>query len=259
MKHRVQIPLRHFFATPPTPCPYLPDRMERKVVTLLAGEDPDRLHNALSQAGFRRSQDLAYRPACDECNACVPVRIPVANFVPVRSLRRVLQRNAGIYGRQLSPQATREHYALFRRYLLARHSGGGMADMDFGDYRAMIEDSPVDTHLVEYRRADGELYGVCLTDRMSDGLSLVYSFFDPSGDHLSPGTFMILWHTQRARDISLPYVYLGYWIAESRKMSYKVRFRPLERLGPEGWVALDDPEALAETFATCDQELEAAD
>ena len=239
MKHRVQIPLRHFFATPPTPCPYLPDRLERKVVTLLAGDEPDRLHDALSQAGFRRSQDLAYRPACDDCNACVPVRIPVSRFSPARTLRRTAARNHDITGRQMPAHATREHFALFRRYLLARHAGGGMADMDFADYRAMVEDSPVDTHLVEFRRPDGGLYGLCLTDRMSDGLSLVYSFFEPNLEMLSPGVFMILWHVERARELCLEHVYLGYWIAHSRKMAYKVRFQPLERLSGEGWVPME--------------------
>lgn len=238
MKHRVQIPLRHFFATPPTPCPYLPDRLERKVVTLLAGEDPDRLHEALSQAGFRRSQDLAYRPACDECNACVAVRIPVAEFKPGRSLRRVMARNRGIVGREVPALASREHFSLFRRYLGSRHAGGGMADMDFSDYRAMVEDSPVETLLVEFRHVDGTLHAVCLTDRMRDGLSLVYSFFDPEREAASPGSFIILWHVERARQLDTGYVYLGYWIAESRKMAYKSRFRPLERLGNDGWEPL---------------------
>jgi len=235
VKHRVQIPLRHFFATPPTPCPYLPNRLERKVVTLLAGDDPCRLHEALSQAGFRRSQDLAYRPACDDCNACVPVRIPVARFVPGRSLRRVLARNADVTATELPAEARREHYTLFRRYLAARHAGGGMADMDFADYRAMIEDSPVDTHLVEFRRTDLSLFGVCLTDRMGDGLSLVYSFFDPDLEAFSPGSYIVLWHAERARQLDQDYVYLGYWIGESRKMAYKTRFQPLEALGADGW------------------------
>ncbi len=239
MKHRVQIPLRHFFATPPTPCPYLADRLERKVVTLLAGEDPDQLHDALSLAGFRRSQDLAYRPACDQCSACVPVRVPVARFTPGRSFRRVLARTADVVGREAPVQATREHFALFRRYLATRHSTGGMADMDFGDYRAMVEDSPVRTHLVEFRSGDGALFGVCLTDRMRDGLSLVYSFFEPTQSSRSPGSFIVLWHIARTRELGLDHVYLGYWIAESRKMAYKIRFQPLERLGPEGWEPLD--------------------
>lgn len=240
MKHRVQIPLRHFFATPPTPCPYLPDRLERKVVTLLAGEDPDQLHDALSLAGFRRSQDLAYRPACDQCSACVPVRVPVANFIPRHSFRRVLARNRDVEGREITIQATREHFALFRRYLATRHSSGGMADMDFGDYRAMIEDSPVRTNLVEFRRGT-DLFGVCLTDRMRDGLSLVYSFFEPEFSSRSPGSFIVLWHIERARALGLDHVYLGYWIAESRKMAYKIRFQPLERLGADGWEPFEPP------------------
>jgi len=238
VKHRVQIPLRHFFATPPTPCPYIPGRLERKVVTLLATEEPDKLHDALSQAGFRRSQDLAYRPACDDCNACVPVRVPAANFVADRGQRRILAANEGTVLREVPSVATREHYFLFRLYILARHAGGGMADMDFSDYRAMIEDSPVDTHLAEFREADGHLVGVCLTDRMGDGLSLVYSFFEPSLAARSPGTAMILKQIERVKELGLAHLYLGYWIAESRKMAYKRRFTPLEALRPDGWTRL---------------------
>ena len=238
VKHRVQIPLRHFFATPPTPCPYIPGRLERKVVTLLATEEPDKLHDALSQAGFRRSQDLAYRPACDECNACVPVRVPAADFAPSRGHRRILAANDGVALREVPSLATREHYFLFRRYILARHAGGGMADMDFADYRAMVEDSPVETHLSEFREANGRLVGVCLTDRMGDGLSLVYSFFEPSLADRSPGTAMILKQIDRVRELGLQHLYLGYWIAESRKMAYKRRFSPLEALRPDGWVRL---------------------
>jgi len=241
VKHRLQIPLRHFFATPPTPCPYLPGKLERKVVTLLAGEDPDSLHNALSQAGFRRSQDLAYRPACEQCNACVPVRVPVENFVPSETQRRVMKLRPQISSRRLPAYATREHFSVFRRYVSARHEGGGMADMEFGDYRAMVEDSPVRTALTEFRMPDGRLFGVCLTDEMADGVSLVYSFFDPDFGKQSPGTFIILWHIEHARQAGLPYVYLGYWIAESRKMAYKGVFRPLEALTPDGWQIMNEP------------------
>ncbi|WP_298725255.1 arginyltransferase [uncultured Ferrovibrio sp.] len=239
MKHRLQIPLRHFFATPPTPCPYLAGRLERKVVTLLAGDDPDGLHNALSQAGFRRSQDLAYRPACENCNACVPVRVPAADFVPNASHRKIWRRNQGIVTRRLPAYATREHYQVFRRYVTARHEGGGMADMEFADYRAMVEDSPVRSGLTEFRCLDGRLFGVCLIDEMSDGVSLVYSFFDPDFERRSPGSFIILWHVQNAADLGQPYVYLGYWIAESRKMAYKSRFQPLEALTSDGWRRID--------------------
>ncbi len=239
VKHRLQIPLRHFFATPPTPCPYLPGRLERKVVTLLAGEDPDGLHNALSQAGFRRSQDLAYRPACENCNACVPVRVPAAEFQPDPAQRRILRRNPGVLARRLPAYATREHYQVFRRYVTARHDGGGMADMEFADYRAMVEDSPVRSGLTEFRNADGRLFGVCLIDEMSDGISLVYSYFDPDFESRSPGSYIILWHIQNACELGMPYVYLGYWISESRKMAYKSRFRPLEALTQEGWRRLN--------------------
>ncbi len=218
----------------------MPGRLERKVVTLLAAEDPDKLHDALSQAGFRRSQDLAYRPACDDCSACVPVRVPVAEFTPGRTQRRILQENQGMIYRAIPALATREHYFLFRRYILARHGDGGMADMDFGDYRAMIEDSPVSTHLAEFRDVEGQLVGVCLTDRMGDGLSLVYSFFDPILADRSPGTAMILRQIEAARELDLPFVYMGYWIAESRKMAYKRKFRPLEALTHEGWQRLPD-------------------
>lgn len=249
MKHRLQIPLRHFFATPPTPCPYLPGRLERKVVTLLAGDDPDGLHNALSQAGFRRSQDLAYRPACENCNACVPVRVPVDSFVPDHSHRRIWRRNEGVITRRLPAYATREHYQVFRRYVTARHDGGGMADMEFADYRAMVEDSPVRSGLTEFREPDGRLLGVCLIDEMSDGVSLVYSYFDPQFERRSPGSFIILWHIQHAAEIGHPFVYLGYWIAQSRKMAYKSRFQPLEALTPEGWRCIDQNGAVYPTKA----------
>jgi len=238
LKQRLQIPLRHFFATPPTPCPYLPGQMERKVVTLLAGDDPDGLHNALSQAGFRRSQDLAYRPACETCNACVPVRVAVREFRPGRSQRKIWHRSHDIQTRRLPAYATREHYMVFRRYVMSRHDGGGMADMEFGDYRAMVEDSPVRTGLTEFRLSDGRLFGICLTDEMQDGISLVYSFFDPDFASRSPGTLIILWHIDHAALQGLDHVYLGYWIAESQKMSYKRQFQPLEALTPDGWLPL---------------------
>jgi arginine-tRNA-protein transferase len=246
LNQRVQIPLRHFFATPPTPCPYLDGRMERKVVTLLAGEDPDQLHEALSQAGFRRSQDLAYRPACDGCSACKAVRIPARAFRANRTQRRTIARNNDLTALEISAQARPEHFHLFHRYLAERHADGGMADMDYSDYRAMVEDSPVRTHIVEFRDADGGLAAVCLTDRMRDGLSLVYSFFDPDLHHRSLGQYMILWHIQRAGGRGLDYVYLGYWIADSQKMAYKASFRPLEILTSRGWTPFRDDEHTAE-------------
>lgn len=235
---RVQIPLRHFFATPPTPCPYLDGKMERKVVTLLSGEEPDQLHSVLSTAGFRRSQDLAYRPACDNCNACVPVRIPVTRYRPNRTQRKVWRRNTDLTARIVPAVAVREHYILFRQYLSSRHADGGMADMRFGDYRAMIEDTPVDSFLVEFRDQSNALLAVCLSDRMSDGYSLVYSFFLPSEAARSLGVYVVQWHVAHALQEGLPNVYLGYWIEDSRKMAYKASFRPLEQLTTEGWSEL---------------------
>lgn len=222
--------------------------MERKVVTLLSGDEPDQLHSVLSTAGFRRSQDLAYRPACDNCNACVPVRIPVGKYRPNRTQRRNWKRNDDLTARIVPAVAVREHYILFRQYLSSRHAEGGMADMRFGDYRAMIEDTPVDSFLVEFRDASGTLQAVCLTDRMSDGFSLVYSFFLPSASARSLGVYIVQWHVKHARQEGVGNVYLGYWIAESRKMAYKAAFRPLEQLTTEGWVEMDAARAVPEAF-----------
>jgi arginine-tRNA-protein transferase len=217
--------------------------MERKVVTLLSGDDPNRMHDTLSQAGFRRSQDLAYRPACDDCSACVPVRVLVREFEATRGQLRTIRRNASVTGRIMPAHATREHYAVFRHYVLARHLDGGMAEMDFADYRAMIEDSPVHTEMIEFRESRGRLFGACLTDRMADGISLVYSFFDPELADRSPGHFIILWNIGRARRLGFPHVYLGYWIPESRKMAYKVQYGPIEALGANGWRRVSPAEA----------------
>lgn len=241
MNQRVRIPLRHFFATPPGSCPYLPERVERKVVTLLSGEDPSGLHDALSLAGFRRSQDLAYRPACEGCSACVSVRVLARRFTPSRSLRRLAARNRDLRASVIEARANTEQFELFRDYLESRHAEGGMADMNFGDYRSMVEDSPVRTHLVEFRDGADTLVGACLTDRMSDGLSLVYSFFDNDQPGRGLGNYMILWHIERVRRLGLGHVYLGYWIEESSRMAYKSRFRPLERLTAEGWQPLLPP------------------
>ncbi|MEH6402711.1 MAG: arginyltransferase [Sneathiella sp.] len=235
---RVEIPSRFFFSTPPSPCPYLADKMERKIVTLLAGEDPDHLHNALSLAGFRRSQDLAYRPACDGCSACIPLRVNATEFTFTSSFRRIWSRNSTLAINEKPAIATDEHFNLFHKYLNSRHKDGGMVDMSFSDYQAMVEDSPVRSQLMEFRKEDGTLYAVCLTDLMDDGLSLVYSFFDPEEKKKSPGNFLILWHIHQAKLMSLPHVYLGYWIAESKKMDYKKKFRPAQILTKEGWQTL---------------------
>ena len=232
-----------FFLTPGGPCPYLPDRIERKVFARLTGVLAQPLSEALTHSGFRRSQSIAYRPACEGCSACVSVRIVADEFSPSRGQRRILKRNIDLVRRQAPAEATREQFALLRTYLDSRHSGGGMSDMCLFDYVAMVEETPVNTHIVEYRRADengkpGTLLGCALTDVLRDGLSMVYSFFHPGEDSRSLGTHMILDHIEAAKARGLPNVYLGYWVQGSEKMNYKARFSPLEALGPDGWARL---------------------
>jgi leucyl-tRNA---protein transferase len=229
------IPPQHFYRTAALPCPYVPGRIERKLVTELAGAEATPFYNALSRAGFRRSHHLAYRPACSQCAACIPVRIPLADFQPSRSLRRIQKVNGDLVARLTRPQASLEQFRLFARYQRSRHADSDMASMTFGDFRAMIEDSPVASRLLELRDAEGVLLGACLVDLLDDGLSAVYSFFDPEQRRRSLGTFLVLALATATRERQLPYAYLGYWIAESRKMAYKARFHPLEGLGREGW------------------------
>ncbi|WEK49160.1 MAG: arginyltransferase [Candidatus Kaistia colombiensis] len=236
-----------FFLTAPSPCPYLPGQMERKVFTHLVGDKASALNEVLTQGGFRRSQNIAYRPACEACKACVSIRVPVDQFVTTRSFRRVLEKNSDLVGTRVAAAPTSEQYSLFRAYLDARHSQGGMADMTVLDYAMMVEDTHVDTMLVEYRfrgpdtaitgAGEGPLIATALTDLLSDGLSMVYSFYEPDYIDRSLGTLMILDHIRRARRMGLPYVYLGYWVDGSKKMAYKARFKPQEHLGPRGWEA----------------------
>ncbi|MDQ0327241.1 arginine-tRNA-protein transferase [Rhodopseudomonas julia] len=236
---------QQFYLTAPGPCPYLPGRQERKVFTQLAGPHSAPLNDILSQGGFRRSQTIAYRPACDRCAACVSVRVCADLFSPTRSMRRITQRNRDLVSDWRDNIATTDQYALFYRYLEERHSGGGMLQMTVLDYSLMVEDSHVETKLVEYRRrtadsatgrrGDGDLIACALTDVLADGLSMVYSFFDPEEKDRSLGTFIILDHIERAKRLGKPYVYLGYWVEGSRKMAYKSRFRPQERLTMRGW------------------------
>jgi arginyl-tRNA--protein-N-Asp/Glu arginylyltransferase len=227
-----------FYLTAPSPCPYLAGKEERKVFTHLVGERARELNDLLTHGGFRRSQSIAYRPACESCRACVSVRVVVEDFRPTRSMRRVVERNSDIAADMRPAMPTSEQYSIFRAYLDSRHHDGGMADMTVLDYAMMVEDSHVETKMVEYRvrKPGGDLLAVALTDVLSDGLSMVYSFYEPDVADRSLGTFMILDHIARARRMGLPYVYLGYWVRGSRKMDYKGRFLPQERLMPEGWV-----------------------
>ena len=227
-----------FFLTPGGPCPYLPGKTERKVFARLSGTLAQPLSEALTNSGFRRSQSIAYRPACDGCSACVSVRIVAPEFSPARSQKRIARRNEDLVRTEVPAEATREQFALLRTYLDSRHSGGGMSDMGLFDYVAMVEETPVNTHIVEYRRTDGTLVACALTDVLRDGLSMVYSFFHPGEVTRSLGTAMILDHVRAARARELSYVYLGYWVQGSDKMDYKARFQPLEALGRDGWARL---------------------
>jgi arginyl-tRNA--protein-N-Asp/Glu arginylyltransferase len=238
-----------FYLTAPSPCPYLPGREERKVFTHLVGKRAPEINDILTQGGFRRSQTIAYRPACEGCRACVSVRVVASDFALSGSFRRVARRNGDLAGHMGPAAPSSEQYSLFRRYLDTRHGDGGMADMTVLDYAMMVEDSHVTSRLVEYRRRGpdtaingrgrGPLLAVSLTDVLSDGLSMVYSFYEPGEHRRSLGTFLILDHIARARSLGLPYVYLGYWVDGSRKMAYKARFTPQERLMPHGWERKD--------------------
>lgn len=243
MNQTLTRPHRYFFGTRTLPCPYIDGRVERKVVTDLSGPGAAQLYERLSRAGFRRSHGLAYRPACPSCTACVPVRIVAEEFVPNRSFRRVQAANADIEVKETAVLATVEQYRLFTRYQGSRHGGGDMASMSFNEYRSMIEESPVDSRVIEYRLPDGRLIAVMLADVLSDSLSAVYSFFDPVLIKRSLGTYMILQLIDRSRSLSLPYVYLGYWIADSAKMSYKARFKPVEGLSGGGWTPIGEQDA----------------
>ncbi len=234
-----------FYVTAPAPCPYLPGEVERKGFTQLKQEDPDALHDTLSRAGFRRSQSVAYRPACPSCNACRSVRVDTENFTPSRNQKRVLKTNSGLHRDPVEAKATREQFRLLRKYLKSRHNGGGMSEMKFRDYVGMVNDSPVKSLVFEYRDGpedDAPLLAASLTDIVRDGLSMVYTFFDPELSGRSFGTHMILDHIQHANALGLPYVYLGYWIKNSEKMDYKRRFTPLEVLEGRHWRRLEDHE-----------------
>ncbi|WP_333830885.1 arginyltransferase [Pararhodobacter sp.] len=261
MRHSLPI-APQFYVTAPQPCPYLPGQSERKLFTSLSGEGAKALNDTLSKQGFRRSQNVLYRPACSDCAACLSARIRVADHEPSRSHRKVLRRNGHLLREATSPWASEEQYDLFRRYLDARHADGGMADMDVFEFAAMIEETPIRSRVIEYtesttpaatepatdsaaKRGTGRgarrLVAVCLTDVLDDGLSLVYSFYDPAYASDSLGTYMILDHIALARQVGLPYVYLGYWVPGSTKMDYKARFGALEVYREGAWRELGDP------------------
>ncbi len=227
-----------FYLTAPSPCPYLPDREERKVFTHLEGVDGVALNDALTHAGFRRSQSIVYRPACEHCDACLSARVVVDEFQPSRTQLKTMKRSADLQRSRRPASATDEQFELLERYLSSRHAEGGMNDMSFGDYAMMVADTPARTHITEYRNPEGGLAAAALVDALSDGLSLVYSFFDPDMPRRSLGAFIILDHVVQARASDSDFVYLGYWVKGSPKMDYKRRFGPLEVLRAGGWTRL---------------------
>lgn len=230
-----------FFVTSPAPCPYLPGKTERKVFTELKGPHADQLNEALGRIGFRRSQTVAYRPSCLDCHACVSVRVVAREFAPSASQKRALKRNSDLIRIECRPWATSEQFDLLRSYLASRHPEGGMSAMEEMDFADMVEHTSVSTMVIEYREPTpsgepGRLVGACLTDRQGDGLSMIYSFYDPCHAQRSGlGNYIILDHILLARDLGLPFVYLGYWVEGSGRMNYKIRYRPMEKLGPHGW------------------------
>ncbi len=248
MRHTLPI-APQFYVTAPQPCPYLDGRMERKLFTALQGDHAEKLNDTLSKQGFRRSQNVLYRPSCADCAACLSARIKVADFAPSKSQKRIIRRNAAIERRATSPWATEEQFALFRDYLDSRHATGGMADMDLFEFAAMVEETPIRSRLIEYEDTTDRhgvrqgLRAVCLTDILDDGLSMVYSFFDPEFVRNSLGTYVILDHIRIAQEMGLPYVYLGYWVPGSPKMGYKANFQGVEIYRGGTWQVMGDPES----------------
>lgn len=240
MRHNPITDIRFFFTTHPMECPYLDDQVERRLVTELSGRDAIEMNDRLSLSGFRRSHTIAYAPVCDQCQACVSVRIVGREYKPSRTQRKISSRNDDLLVTECPPIATREQFELFKSYIDTRHGDGDMNLMDYFDYQSLIEDTPVRTNMVEFRDRDGRLLACCLTDRITGGLSAVYSFFIDGEERRSLGTFVILWLIERALTLGLEYVYLGYWVEGSRKMDYKRKFQPIEGYLQDGWKRLGD-------------------
>ena len=214
-------------------CPYITGKTEQRIAVDIDFQPS--VHDSLARAGFRRVENWVYKPACPNCTACLPWRVNVGQFRPSRNMARIISTNRDLTRRLADAQPTDQHYQLFKSYVTSRHDDGQMARMDRDDFNSMISNSPIETMLIDYVDQDHQLVGSVLTDMQQDGMSAVYSFFDPAAAHRSLGTYMIIDLINCAVDLKLPWLYLGYYVDQSQKMRYKARFQPAEIFRDGSW------------------------